>query len=211
MSAAPPPCQPRRPDRAARWLALRCLVSGSQQQVNGLGRGAPRTGGGARAIKGALQAAGATRSRQGLRSRSAVPGTPRAYHPASYSPRGPGRARMGTQLGKFKATWLGEGMRAGRGGVNVEPITSPFWPVGPCALLLISPVLALAHCAPSLAALRATPRLRDSPGQRAWGGGLASSSGCDDQGRSRPRLEVGPIEGFVSARALSAPPGTEGA
>lgn len=28
-----------------RWLALRCAVSGSQQQVNGPGRGAPRTGG----------------------------------------------------------------------------------------------------------------------------------------------------------------------
>lgn len=63
---------------------------------------------------------------------------------------------MGTQLGKFRATLLGEGMRAGWGGVNVEPITSPLWPVGPCALPLISPVPALAHCAPSLAALRAT-------------------------------------------------------
>lgn len=111
-------------------------------------------GGGARAIKGVRQAAGATSNRHCLRFGFAVPGTPRPYHPASHGSQGAGRARLGTEPGKFRATRIGRGMRAGSGGVNVERLPSPLlWPIGPCALLEISPVRVLAHHTPHLGVL----------------------------------------------------------
>lgn len=82
-------------------------------------------GGGARAIKGVPQAAAATRS-------FAVPGTTRPYHPASHGPRGPGRARVGMQPGKFRATWLvWESVRAREG---------LMWTPNPHPLDLLRPV-----------------------------------------------------------------------
>ena len=190
-------------------------MSSSQQQVNGPGRGAPGTGGGARAIKGVRQAAGATRSRHCPRLGFAVPGTPRPHHPASHGPRGAGRARLGTEPGKFRATGLGRGMRAGPGGVNVQTIPAPPPPFGPLGLALCSR-------SPLSGSWRTTPHhgvllKRDTEAPRlarvvrlGWGD-LASSSGCDIQGRSRPRPGVGPIQGLVSAPALAAPPGWAGA
>ncbi|CAI9160655.1 unnamed protein product [Rangifer tarandus platyrhynchus] len=90
VSAAPPPRQPRRQDRAAGWLALRRAVSGSQQQVNGPGRGAPRTGGGARSIKGGAAGRGGHSKPVGPALPLCGPGHTVRLPPASYSPRGPG-------------------------------------------------------------------------------------------------------------------------
>lgn len=99
-------------------------------------------GGGARAIKGVPQAAAATRS-------FAVPGTPRPYYPASHGPRGPGRARVGMQPGKFGATRLfWESVRAREGLMWTPPQSPPLGSVGPSALLRISPVRVLENRAP---------------------------------------------------------------
>lgn len=189
VSAAPPPRQPRRQDRAAGWLALRRAVSGSQQQVNGPGRGAPRTGGGARSIKGGAAGRGGHSKPAGPALSLCGPGHTVRLPPASYSPQGPGRAQMGTQLGKLKTTWPGEGMRAGWGGLNVEPIPSP-------ALACWALYLAPDFPSPGSGSLKPHLWLLRSPAARQVSlpgiGGLASSSGSDTRGLSRPRPGVGP-------------------
>lgn len=81
----------------------------------------------------------------------------------------------------------------------------PLWPVGPCALL---PSPGSGSLKPHLWLLR-SPATRQAslPGI----GGLASSSGSDTPGLSRPRPGVGPIDGLVTSPAFSAPPGSAGA
>lgn len=208
VSAAPPPRQPRRPDRAAGWLALRRAVSGSQQQVNGPGRGAQRTGGGARSIKGGAAGRGGHSKPAGSALPLCGPGHTVRLPPASYSPWGPGRAQMGTELGKLKTTWLGEGMLAGWGGLNVEPIPSPALA---CWSLCLAPDLP----SPGPDSLKPHLWLYRNPAtcQASLPGaeGLASSSGGHSRGLSRPRPGVGPIDGLVTSPAFSAPPGSAGA
>lgn len=120
------------------------------------GRGALYKGG-RRRPRGPLEAGGACAT--SLRSRAHRALTTSI---ASYSPRGPGRAQMGTLLGKLKTTWPGEGMRAGWGGLNVEPIPSPALA---CWALCLAPQSRLWLTeAPSLAASKPG----DSPSQPAW-------------------------------------------
>lgn len=134
VSAAPPPRQPRRPDRAAGWLALRRAVSGSQQQVNGPGRGAPRTGGGARSIKGGAAGRGGHSKPAGSALPLCGPGHTVRLPPVSYSPWGPGRAQMGTQGSSRLPGWVRECVRAGEGLMGSQS-PPPLWLVGPSALL----------------------------------------------------------------------------
>lgn len=153
--------------------------------------------GGARAIKGVPQAAAATCS-------FAVPGTPRPYHPASHGPQGPGRARVGMQPGKLRATWLARESVRAREGLMWTPSTPT-----PHPLDLLEPVPCSGF--PLSGSWRTSPQSgcveRDTKAPRlasqfAWGESFASSSGCDIQGRNMPRPGIGPMDEFTSAPSL---------
>lgn len=149
-------------------------------------------GGGARAIKGVPQAAAATRS-------FAVPGTLRPYYPASHGPRGPGRARVGMQPGKCRATWLfWESVRAREGLMWTPPNPHPLDLLGPVPCSG-SPLSGSWRTSPQSGCIDRDTKAPRLASQFAWGESFASSWGCDIQGRNTPRPGIGPMDEFISA------------
>lgn len=139
-------------------------------------------GGGARAIKGVPQAAAATRS-------FAVPGTPRPYYPASHGPRGPGRARVGMQPGKCRATWLfWESVRAREGLMWTPPTPTP-WICWAQCLAQDLPCPGPGEPRPNLAASTGIPRPRDSPANSPGVRVLPPPGAATSRGGTRPAQE----------------------